>query len=195
MRFFVIGAGIDKIPGYYGFCTAQPTPKCNLCGTSRYWSNFEYQWLRAWRDVFLPQFISGSASIDAVTAMCPGVTVMGQWSYLVRHNVPMYSCYYRVLSVQSPCDNESSSLSWACDVTGTSIFSLWNSMKRYNKQALTLSYEYILCYCKIDAIELGLACFTTQIDLLPNTANLVDVARDGSWNSLSKIRLSAVHIT
>ena len=44
-----------------------------------------------------------------------------------------------------------------------------------------------LYYSRIDALELGLACFTSQIYLLLNTITPVDVLWVGSWNSAMRI--------
>ena len=51
-----------------------------------------------------------------------------------------------------------------------------------------------LHYCHIGMIELDLACFTTQVGLLMNTAIPVDVTQFGSRDGPCEGQLAAVHI-
>ena len=88
---------------------------------------------------------------------------------LGRHNVPMSSCYYHVQQYCHHYDSDSSLL--------RPLVPAWNNTKRYIIQAWHWIMNISLYYCHSDTIELGLACFTTQIGSLLNTATPVDITQ------------------
>ena len=72
----------------------------------------------------------------------------------------------------------------------------WNNTKRYVMQTWLWIMNIFFCNSHIDAIKLGLACFTTLIGSLVNTATPGKRRREfGAWNSLREFWLAAIHIT
>ena len=116
-----------------------------------------------------------------VYAIWPAVTAMGQWPLLGRHNVPMYSCYSRV---QQYCYHVTATVvllrALVPETTrkdtpyrhrhNTPTRRPVDNLKNKTSQAWRWIMNISLCYCHIDAIELGLVGFTTQKDSLLNTA-------------------------
>ena len=114
---------------------------------------------------------------NVTAGMWPSLPVIGQRPPSDRFNVPMYGCYSRV---QQYCYHVT-----ATNSPHRPFVPVWNNTKRY----VILSCHWIVnisvCYSPIDAIELGLAWFTTQIvwHSHPGIRRASWVVKQSQWRS------------